>query len=149
LFNVLIFYTKLEISMFPKETKILIIDDFTSLRQIVAKQLKELGFSNITEAEDIRKAWELINNANPPFGLILSDWNMPGGNGIDLLKRIRSDDRNKKTPFIMMTTESETSKIINAVMEGSNNFIVKPFNLEILKTKLEATHKAMTSATHS
>ena len=135
--------------MFPKETKILIIDDFTSLRQIVAKQLKELGFSNITEAEDIRKAWELINNANPPFGLILSDWNMPGGNGIDLLKRIRSDDRNKKTPFIMMTTESETSKIINAVMEGSNNFIVKPFNLEILKTKLEATHKAMTSATHS
>lgn len=129
--------------MFAKDTKVLIVDDFPSLRQMVVKQFNQLGFTNITEAEDIRKAWEIINNANPPFGLILSDWNMPGGNGIDLLKRLRSDDRNKKTPFIMMTTESESSKIIQAVMEGANNFIVKPFNLEILKTKLEAAYQAV------
>ena len=133
--------------LLKKDTKVLVVDDFPSLRQMVVKQFNQLGFTNISEAEDIRKAWEIINNANPPFGLILSDWNMPGGNGIDLLKRLRSDERNKKTPFIMMTTESESSKIIQAVMEGASNFIVKPFNLEVLKTKLEAAYHAVNKKT--
>ena len=126
--------------MFPPSTHTLVVDDFMSIRQVVVKSCMELGLTKITEAEDINVAWEKLTNANPPIDLILSDWNMPGGTGIDLLKRVRGDARFKTLPLILITTENEKARIVEAITAGASNYIVKPFTTESLRAKLEAVY---------
>ncbi|MGK5086610.1 response regulator, partial [Bdellovibrionota bacterium FG-2] len=119
----------------------LVVDDMKSMRSMIAKALREIGFTDIAEAEGGANAWTLLTQASPPFGLILSDWNMPISTGIDLLKSVRADSRFKKTPFIMVTAENEACKVIEAVKSGATNFLVKPLTKEWLRTKLEDVHK--------
>lgn len=127
--------------MFNLETRVLVVDDMMTMRKIVAKACKEIGFTNITEAADGQKAWEAMQSAEPPIGLVISDWNMPNCTGIDLLKRVRADGRYKDVPFVLLTAESEGHQVAEAVKAGVDNYIVKPFTAELLKQKLEDTHK--------
>lgn len=127
--------------MFAPQTNILIVDDMSAMRKIMIKLCKEIGFTNLTEAEDGNKAWELITTTKVPFGLIISDWNMPNCMGIDLLKRLRADARYRKTPFMMVTAESEQAQIVEAVKSGVDQYIVKPFSKETFTSKMESVHQ--------
>ncbi|MGE3609333.1 MAG: response regulator [Bacteriovoracaceae bacterium] len=132
--------------MFDPKTKVLVVDDMSTMRKLVSKILKELGFTDISEAADGKEAWEVISNAaTAPFGLVVSDWNMPNCTGIDLLKRVRSDQRFKKTPFILVTAEAEQHQVAEAVKAGVDQYVVKPFNKDQLKAKLEMVHKKYSS----
>src|SRR5687768_17217508 len=96
--------------MFPPNTKFLVVDDFATMRKIIKKTLVELGFTDIAEADDGATAWPLIEqaqNQGQPFGFIISDWNMPKMQGIDLLKNCRADNRFRSVPFMLVTAESE------------------------------------------
>ncbi len=127
--------------MFDPKTRILVVDDMMTMRKLVSKVCRDLGFSDLTEAADGILAWEAITNASPSFGLVISDWNMPNCSGLDLLKRVRADSRFAKLPFVMVTAEAEQHQIIEAVKSGVSNYVIKPFTGDILKEKLEAVHK--------
>ena len=127
--------------MFDLKTRILIVDDMMTMRKIVAKACKEIGFTDITEAADGQKGWEALQAASPDIGLVISDWNMPNCTGIDLLKRVRADSRYKIVPFVLLTAESEGHQVAEAAKSGVDNYIIKPFTAEILQKKLEETHK--------
>lgn len=127
--------------MFHPGIRVLVVDDMMTMRKLVSKICKELGATDITEASDGAKAWEAITNANPAFGLVISDWNMPNSTGLDLLKRVRSDSRFKNLPFLMVTAEAEQGQVADAVKSGVDNYLVKPFDKETLKSKLEAIWK--------
>lgn len=131
--------------MFDSATRVLIVDDMMTMRKIVAKACKEIGFSDITEAADGQKAWEALQSAQPAIGLVISDWNMPNCSGIDLLKRVRADGRYKELPFLLLTAESESHQVAEAVKAGVDNYIVKPFTADLLQKKLEETHKKTVS----
>ena len=131
--------------MFDPKTRILIVDDMMTMRKMVGKVCKELGFTDLTEAGDGVIAWEAITNATPPFGLIISDWNMPNCTGLDLLKRVRGDQRFSKVPFVLVTAEAEQHQIVEAVKAGVSNYVIKPFTADSLKEKLEAVHKKMSA----
>jgi len=111
---------------------ILVVDDYQTMIRIIKNLLKQLGFINIDEATDGKAALEKI--AAKPYGLIISDWNMEPMTGLDLLKSVRGGG--SKVPFIMVTAESKTENVIAAKEAGVNNYIVKPFNADTLKTKL-------------
>lgn len=120
-----------------KNMNILIVDDYTTMLRIIKNLLKQLGFNNVDEATDGTAALEKIKAK--PYGLVISDWNMEPMTGIELLKQVRSSNDNyKNTPFIMVTAESKTENVIAAKQAGVNNYIVKPFNAETLKTKMTA-----------
>jgi two-component system chemotaxis response regulator CheY len=127
--------------MFDPKTKVLVIDDMVTMRKLVMKICREIGFSDISEAGSVADAWEKITNATPPYGLIISDWNMPNSTGLDLLKRVRADSRFAKLPFVMVTAEAEKHQITSAVEAGVTHYVVKPFTADILRAKLEAAHK--------
>lgn len=127
--------------MFDPNIKVLVVDDMSTMRKLVGKVLKEMGFSDITEAADGIKAWEAVTSSTTPFGLIISDWNMPNCTGLDFLKRVRSDQKYKKTPFILVTAEAEQHQIVEAVKAGVDQYVVKPFNKEALQAKLELVYK--------
>jgi two-component system chemotaxis response regulator CheY len=127
--------------MFDPKTRVLVVDDMSTMRKLVSKILKDLGFTDITEAADGTLAWEAVSSATTPFGLIISDWNMPNCTGVDLLKRIRADQKYKKTPFVLVTAEAEQHQVAEAVKAGVDQYVVKPFNKEALQTKLENVHK--------
>jgi two-component system chemotaxis response regulator CheY len=112
-----------------------------TIRKIVAKNLKEIGFSDIQDASDGNLAWDILSKSTPPIQLIVSDWNMPNCSGLDLLKKCRADANYAKIPFILVTAEAEASQVKEAVLAGVTNYVVKPFTAEILKQKLEAAHK--------
>ena len=126
--------------MFDKGTKILVVDDMMTMRKIVMKNLRELGFEHFVEAADGQKAWEAMQ-ADPTFGLIVSDWNMPNCSGLDLLKRVRADGVRKLVPFVLLTAESEGHQVAEALKSGVDNYIVKPFSAESLQAKLSDTFK--------
>ena len=126
--------------MFDFKLKVLIVDDMMTMRKLVKKTMSTIGFSIFEEAEDGQKAWGKINE-NPDIGLIVSDWNMPNCTGLELLKRVRSDSRFRKIPFILLTAEGEASQVTEAVAAGVDNYVLKPFTLEALTEKLEQTHK--------
>lgn len=126
--------------MFKNNTRILILDDMSTMRKIVTKALKDLGFVDIQEAVDGNQGWALLEKAVPPIELIISDWNMPNCTGLELLKKVRADQRYGKIPFILLTAEAEASQILDAVKSGVSNYIVKPFSLNTFKEKLEQTH---------
>ncbi len=129
--------------MFDLKTRILIVDDMLTMRKLVAKACKEIGFTDLTEAGDGTEGWGAIQDANPAFGLVLSDWNMPNSTGLDLLKRVRSDSRFGRTPFILVTSESEESQIVLAAKAGVSEYVVKPFTTEFLRERIEAVHQKM------
>jgi len=131
--------------MFAPNTKILVVDDMMTMRKIVMKNLKEMGFSVITEAADGNLAWKELAAANPAFDLVISDWNMPNCSGLELLKKVRADAKISKTPFIMLTAEAEQHQVKEAVMAGVTNYMIKPFTPEGMKEKLEATHKKLSA----
>ncbi|MEW6184284.1 MAG: chemotaxis response regulator CheY [Thermodesulfobacteriota bacterium] len=120
--------------MNPK-MKILVVDDFTTMRRIVRNLLKQLGYENIEEAEDGQEAFSKLKNDK--FHFIISDWNMPHMTGIELLQQVRADLELKTLPFLMVTAESEKEKVIEAIKSGVNNYIIKPFTAEILKEKMD------------
>ena len=117
-----------------KNMNILVVDDYQTMIRIIKNLLKQLGFINIDEATDGKAALEKI--AAKPYGLIISDWNMEPMTGLDLLKSVRGGG--SKVPFIMVTAESKTENVIAAKEAGVNNYIVKPFNADTLKTKLSS-----------
>ena len=127
--------------MFDPKTRVLVVDDMMTMRKLVSKACKEIGFTDILEAPDGAQAWTLISEANPPIGLIISDWNMPNTTGLDLLKRVRSDSRHGKTPFILVTAESEQSQIVEAAKAGVSQYVVKPFTTQALRDKIESVHQ--------
>lgn len=139
--------------MFPPDTRVLIVDDMATMRKLVKKQLTDLGFTKVTEADDGDTAWTKIEQAieiNAPFQLILSDWNMPRTKGIQLLKRVRSNSKMKDVPFIMLTAENEKDNVTEAIAARVSSYMIKPFTTEVFAEKLKAvyaaTHKAPVKA---
>jgi two-component system chemotaxis response regulator CheY len=127
--------------MFPLNTRVLVVDDMLTMRKIVSKVCKEIGFTDITEADDGAKAWTALEGANPPIGLIISDWNMPNVSGLDFLKKVRADARFGKLPFLLVTAEAEKHQVVEAIKAGVSDYVVKPFTPEQLKNKIEAAEK--------
>lgn len=124
--------------MFDPKIKILVVDDMAMMRRAVTKFCKDMGYSDFTEAADGADAWQKASTANPPFDLIISDWNMPNCSGLDLLKRVRGDSRLAKTPVILVTAEKEKDQIVEAIKAGVSEYVVKPFTPQTLKEKLDA-----------
>ena len=119
--------------------RVLVVDDFSTMRRIVKNILRQLGFNNVVEADDGTTAWEVLNKDNINF--IVSDWNMPNMTGIEALKAIRANPKTAAVPVIMVTSESEKSRILEAVQAGASNYIVKPFTPDVLREKLSALGK--------
>lgn len=117
-----------------KNMRILVVDDFQTMRRIVINLLRQLGFKNVTEAADGQKALERVEAEQ--IDLIISDWNMPNMTGIDFLRAVRSSEKHKSIPFIMVTAEGKKENVIAAVQAGVNNYIVKPFNAATLREKM-------------
>lgn len=117
-----------------KNMKILVVDDFLTMRRIIINLLRQLGFNNVVEAADGQQALERVQQE--PIDLIVSDWNMPNMTGIEFLKHVRADEKTKKIPFIMVTAEGKKENVIAAVHAGVSNYIVKPFNAATLKEKM-------------
>lgn len=117
-----------------KDMNILVVDDYQTMVRIIKGLLKQLGFNNVDEASDGTQALEKIGQKG--YGLVISDWNMEPMTGLDLLKTLRG--KGNKIPFIMVTAESKTENVMAAREAGVNNYIVKPFNADTLKTKLSA-----------
>jgi len=117
------------------DMKILVVDDFPTMRRIVKTLLRQLGYTNIIEAEDGELAYKLLK-ATPDVEFIVSDWNMPNMTGLELLKTVRADDNIKHLPFLMVTAEAEKENIIEAVKSGVSNYVVKPFTAATLKEKM-------------
>lgn len=127
--------------MFNLSTRVLVVDDMMTMRKLVSKICKEIGFTDLVEASDGAQAWQAIQDASPPIGLVISDWNMPNCSGIDLVKRIRADSRFSGLPFLMVTAEAEQHQVVEALKSGVDNYVVKPFTAPILTEKLETVHK--------
>lgn len=132
--------------MFDLKTKVLVVDDMLTMRKIIIKVCKELGFTDIVEAPDGAQAWKVISESPAPIQLVISDWNMPNLSGLELLKKVRADGKLKALPFIMVTAEAEQHQIVEAIKAGVNSYVVKPFTADTLKTKLEAVHQKLTGA---
>ncbi len=115
--------------------KILVVDDFSTMRRIVKNVLKQLGFENIEEAEDGAQALAKLKTGG--FGFVVTDWNMPNMDGLEFLKKTREDAAIKDTPILMVTAEAEKDKVVAAIQAGVNNYIVKPFTAEVFKEKMD------------
>ncbi len=118
-----------------KNTPVLIVDDYKTMLRIIRNLLKQIDIENVEEASDGQEALNKLRTGN--FGLVISDWNMAPMTGLDLLKEVRADARLKDTPFIMITAESKTENVVAAKQAGVSNYIVKPFNAETLREKIE------------
>jgi two-component system chemotaxis response regulator CheY len=135
--------------MFSPETKFLVVDDFATMRKIIKKVLTELGYTKIEEADDGKPALAALVKgleSGEPFNFVISDWNMPGMTGIELLKACRAHSKLAKIPFMLVTAESEQSNIIEAAKAGVSDYIVKPFNAQTLKGKLEKVYAKINAA---
>lgn len=119
------------------EMKILVVDDFSTMRRIIKNLLRDLGFNNTSEADDGLTALPMLKTGNYDF--LVTDWNMPGMQGIDLLKAVRAeeDEKLKSIPVLMVTAEQKKEQIIQAAQAGVNGYIVKPFTALILKDKID------------
>ncbi|MFT6507167.1 MAG: two-component system chemotaxis response regulator CheY [Colwellia sp.] len=118
-----------------KNMKVLVVDDFSTMRRIIKNLLRDLGFTNISEADDGNTALPMLKDGN--FDFVVTDWNMPGMQGIDLLKAIRADSNLSHIPVLMVTAEAKKEQIIMAAQAGVNGYIVKPFTAATLNTKLD------------
>jgi two-component system chemotaxis response regulator CheY len=115
---------------------ILVVDDYNTMIRVIRNLLRQLGFVDIDDASDGSTAFSKMQHK--AYGLVISDWNMEPVTGYDLLKQVRSDPKLSATPFIMVTAESKTENVIAAKQAGVSNYIIKPFNAETLKKKIEA-----------
>ena len=127
-----------------KNIRILIVDDFSTMRRIVKNLLNDLGFFNTTEADDGTSAMVELGRAK--FDLVITDWNMPGMPGIDLLKAIRADAGLSKIPVLMVTAEAKREQIIEAAQAGVNGYVIKPFTAGTLGDKLAKVFELLESA---
>jgi len=118
-----------------RNMKILVVDDFSTMRRIIKNLLKELGFTNIEEADDGVTALPMLKQGH--FDFLVTDWNMPGMTGIDLLKAVRADPALAYLPVLMVTAEAKREQIIMAAQAGVNGYVVKPFNGPTLKEKID------------
>jgi two-component system chemotaxis response regulator CheY len=118
-----------------KNIRILIVDDFSTMRRIVKNLLHDLGYANTSEADDGKTAWVALQAGS--FDLVVTDWNMPGMTGLDLLKNIRGDARLAALKVLMVTAEAQREQIIEAAKNGVNGYIIKPFTAVTLKEKLD------------
>ena len=123
-----------------KNIKILVVDDAPMIRRILKNVLKEMGFTNIDEAEDGQVALQKLRSGKYDF--VITDWNMPNLTGIELVQEIRKDPKLKDIPVMMVTAEAKKENIILALKSGVNNYIVKPFTPENVKSKIEAIFSA-------
>ncbi|MEX0830030.1 MAG: chemotaxis response regulator CheY [Nitrospirales bacterium] len=122
-------------SLIDTSLKVLVVDDMSTMRRIVKNVLKQIGFTDLTEAENGQDALTKLKGGG--FGLVVSDWNMPVMQGIELLRAVRADPELKTLPFLMVTAEAQKENIIEAVQAGVSNYVVKPFTAEALQGKLE------------
>ncbi len=121
--------------MLDLNMKVLVVDDFATMRRILRNILKQIGFTNINEADDGKSALKMLKKER--FDLVMCDWNMPEMPGIELLKAVRSDEELKDLPFVMVTAEAQKENILEAVKAGVSNYVVKPFTAETIGEKLE------------
>ncbi len=121
--------------------KVLMVDDFATMRKIVRNILKQIGFEDISEAEDGNAALRVIKNEK--VGLVVTDWNMPNMSGLDLLREIRQDPQTSSLPVLMVTAEGLKENVMEAVKAGVSNYVVKPFTAEVLQEKIETIFKKM------
>lgn len=117
-----------------KNMKILIVDDFSTMRRIIKNLLRDLGFTNTQEADDGATALPMLHAGN--FDFLITDWNMPGMQGIDLLKAVRADANLKHLPVLMVTAEAKREQIVEAAQSGVNGYVVKPFTAATLEEKI-------------
>src|SRR3990167_5889434 len=115
--------------------KILVVDDFSTMRRIIKNLLRDLGFTNADEADDGNSALPMLKTGKYDF--LITDWNMPGMTGIDLLRNLRADDALKNLPVLMVTAEAKRDQIVAAAQAGVNGYVVKPFTAAVLKEKIE------------
>ncbi|OHE20658.1 MAG: two-component system response regulator [Sulfurimonas sp. RIFOXYD2_FULL_37_8] len=117
--------------------KLLVVDDSSTMRRIIKNTLQRLGHKDILEGGDGVEGWNVLNS-NPDVDMLITDWNMPEMNGLELVKKVRADARFTDLPIIMVTTEGGKAEVITALKAGVNNYIVKPFTPQVLKEKLGA-----------
>lgn len=117
--------------------KLLVVDDSSTMRRIIKNTLSRLGYENVFEGEDGLQGWNMLNQ-NPDIEMLITDWNMPEMNGLELVKKVRADSRFIDLPIIMVTTEGGKTEVVTALKAGVNNYIVKPFTPQVLKEKLSA-----------
>ena len=122
--------------MFPKDIRILIVDDMSTERKKLSYLMKDLGYENIVEATDGLEGLKVLEQEGSKIGLVMSDLNMPNLNGLDFLKKIRTLDAVKDVPFMIFSTESEREIIIEAMISGCSGYLIKPVQPEDLKAKL-------------
>jgi len=122
-------------SIFRRDLKILVVDDFPTMRHIVKTLLRQNGFNNFVEAEDGALGYKMLQKEGD-VEMVVSDWNMPNMTGLEFLKAVRADPKFKHLPFLMVTAEAEKENIIEAVKAGVSNYVVKPFTGQTLKEKL-------------
>lgn len=132
-------------AMFDFKSKFLVVDDAIAMRTTVINFLREIGFSDFTEAGNGKLAFELIQSGHK-FDIIMSDHHMPECTGLELLKLVRGVEAYKKTPFVMLTSETEKGMIIQALQLGASNYITKPVTKDQLQAKLESTHARLSGA---
>ncbi|MBF0497690.1 MAG: chemotaxis response regulator CheY [Deltaproteobacteria bacterium] len=121
--------------MLKVNARILVVEDFPTMRRIIKNTLRQLGYDNIKEVED--GSLGLVALKAEPFDLVISDWNMPKMTGLELLQKMRTDEELKHIPFLMITAEGQKENILTAAKSGVSNYIVKPFTPQILKDKLK------------
>jgi two-component system chemotaxis response regulator CheY len=116
--------------------KLLVVDDSSTMRRIIKNTLQRLGFNDVLEAEHGVEAWQIMERT-PDINVLITDWNMPEMNGLDLVRKVRAEKKYENMPIIMVTTEGGKAEVITALKAGVNNYIVKPFTPQVLKEKLE------------
>jgi two-component system chemotaxis response regulator CheY len=117
------------------DMKILVVDDFATMRRIIKNILRQLGYTNIDEADDGSRGLTKLRGGG--FDLVITDWNMPNMSGLDLVKAIRADEQIQTVPVLMVTAEAMKENIVTAIKAGVNNYVVKPFTAEVMKGKIE------------
>ena len=118
-----------------KDMKFLVVDDYSTMRRIIKNLLHDLGYANVTEADDGNTALPLLKKGGYDF--LITDWNMPGMAGLDLLKAVRADDALKTIPVLMLTAEAKREQIVEAAQAGVNGYVIKPFTAATLKEKID------------
>jgi len=127
--------------IYDKKIKILVVDDFATMRKVIRNLLKQIGYENVVEAENGQVAMRTLKSQKVDF--IISDWNMPAMSGLELLKAVRADEELTSTPFLMVTAEALKENVVEAVKSGVNNYIVKPFTAEVLEEKIKKIVEAV------
>ncbi|QEW05476.1 chemotaxis protein CheY [Nitrincola iocasae] len=125
-----------------KDIRILVVDDFSTMRRIIKNLLRDLGFTNVEEADDGKTALPILKQGRIEF--LITDWNMPGMTGIDLLKEVRADPELSHIPVLMVTAEAKREQIIAAAQAGVNGYVIKPFTAVVLKEKIEKIFERIT-----